>query len=72
LAASDDNHRARSRVVTNEAAKAMPFPALGNAQSAFEFRGAAANLRFSTESEERAHEPRSRLSGSLNEQGARA
>jgi hypothetical protein len=29
-------------VVTNDAAKATPIPALSNAQTAFEFRGVAA------------------------------
>jgi hypothetical protein len=42
LAAFGDNHDARSRVVADEAAKATPIPALSNAQTAFEFRGAAA------------------------------
>jgi hypothetical protein len=75
LAASGDNQCASSRVVTDEAAKAMPIPALGNAQTAFEFRDAAAifNLLGTTATPpdfQLMNQQRPRSGGSPHEQAA--
>jgi hypothetical protein len=54
LAASGDNHRACSRMVTCSGVKAAPIPALSNAQTAPEFHTTANRFEFSTAREGRA------------------